>query len=125
MTTPPDGSPRRLVLIDFDWHDADLLLGLLREPGLSIRLVAGNGPEDPGVRIAVLCGLARTLELADLTREIFDVALVGEHSRRREPLDRLLRLLGTDVASPQAFVRQRGAERRVPDAAPGAATPDG
>ena len=86
---------RLLLLIDFDWQDADLLSDLFRQPGVSVRLVAGPGPQDPGVRMADLCGLPRTLDLADLTREIFDVALVGERSSRRTQLESLLVALGT------------------------------
>ena len=110
----PGGPLRRIVLVDFDWQDADLLPGLLRLPGLSIRLVAGAGPEDAGVRVAALCGLPRSVELADLTREIFDLALVGERSPRREQLERLLRALGTPVETPAEFVRDgHGRERRA------------
>lgn len=118
MTTldRPGGSSRRLVLIDFDWQDADLLPRLLRTPGVAIRLVAGLGPEDAGVRVAALCGLPRSVELADLTREIFDVALVSDRSPRREQLDRLLRALGTPIQSPGEFVRNgHPVERRALD----------
>ena len=108
----PGGSPRRIVLIDFDWQDADHLPGLLRMPGVAIRLVAGASPEDAGVRVAALCGLPRSVELADLTREIFDVALVGERSARREQLDRLLRALGTPIESPRQFVQNGNREDR-------------
>ena len=117
----------RLVLIDFDWQDADLLPELLRAPDVSIRLVAGAGPDDPGVRTAALCGLPRTQDLTDLTREIFDVALVGERSARLEPLARLLRVLGTSVQSPQQFVRHSdGIEPSAPSvpSAPPDAPPD-
>jgi hypothetical protein len=117
--TAPDrrgGSPRRLVLIDFDWHDADLLPALLRMRGVSIRLVTGSTSEDAGVRVAALCGLRRSVEVADLTREIFDLALVGERSPRRPQLERLLRALGTPIESPMAFARNGDAmERRGPD----------
>lgn len=113
----PDRSPRRLVLIDFDWRDADLMPRLMHAPGVAIQLVAGARRDDAGVRLAALCGLPHTLELADLTREIFDCALIGERSPRRESLDRLLRALGTPTDSPQAFdPLGRVAERRVPDA---------
>lgn len=117
MTTldRPGGSPRRLVLLDFDWQDADHLPGLLRAPGVSIRLVAGAGPEDAGVRVAALCGLPRSVELADLTREIFDVAIVGERSPRREQLERLLRALGTPIETASSFLRDgETGERRAP-----------
>jgi hypothetical protein len=95
---------RRVVLIDFDWQDADLMPELLRRPGVSVRLVAGERTEDPGVRVAELCGLPRTLDLADLTREIFDVALVGERSSRRTQLESLLLALGTPCQTPQDFL---------------------
>jgi hypothetical protein len=104
MTTPHHRTrPRHLVLIDFDWQDADLLPALQRTPDATIRLVVGRQAGDPGVRTAALCGLRRTHELAELTREIFDVALLGSRSPRREPLERLLRVLGTHVESPQGF----------------------
>lgn len=114
MTTldRPGGSPRRLVLLDFDWQDADHLPGLLRVPGVSIRLVAGSSPEDAGVRVAALCGLPRSVELGDLTREIFDVAIVGERSPRREQLERLLRALGTPIQTAADFLRDGDSEER-------------
>src|SRR5262245_66358604 len=86
MTTLPtatEGARRRIVLIDFDWQDADLLPRLLQRPGVSVRLVAGERTEDAGLRMAEVCGLPRTLDLADLTREIFDMALVSDRSVRR------------------------------------------
>jgi hypothetical protein len=95
---------RRLVLIDFDWADADLLPELLRQPDVSVRLVAGERNDDAGLRVAELCGLPRTVDLADLTREIFDLALVGERSVRRTQVEGLLQALGTPCASPQAYL---------------------
>jgi hypothetical protein len=68
-----------------------------------VRLVAGESEDNAGLRVAELCGLPRTLELADLTREIFDLALLGRHSGRRSQVERLLTALGTPVASPQTF----------------------
>jgi hypothetical protein len=101
------------VLIDFDWQDADLLPELLRMPGVSVRLVAGAADTEGGLRIAELCGLPRSTELADLTREIFDVALLSERSGRRDQVERLLRALGTPVESPEPFVRNgETSERR-------------
>ena len=124
MSDPAFAPTRRLVLIDFGWSDADLLPELIRAPGVSIGLVAGARVDDPGMRAAALCGLPRTLDLADLTREIFDLALVGEHSPRRQPLERLLRLLGTEIESPHRFVHPRRApEGGAPDAAPGESAP--
>jgi len=96
---------RRLLLIDFDWQDADLIPQLFREPGVSVRLVAGDGPQDPGVRVADLCGLPRTVDLADLTREIFDLAVVGERSSRRTQLESLLVALGTPCTTPEEYLR--------------------
>src|SRR5216117_2769560 len=122
MTTaePNSTSPWRVVLIDLDWQDADLLPELLRAPEVSVGLAIGSSPNDAGVRVAALCGLPRSLELADLTREIFDLALVSDRSPRRERLDRLLRALGTRIESPDEFVRHGDrAERRVKDEADG------
>src|SRR5262252_2051120 len=101
---PAVPSPRRLLLIDFDWRDADWLPDLFRSPGVSVRLVAGEGPQDPGVRMAELCGLPRTVDLADLTREIFDLALIGERSSRRTQLESLLVALGTPCMTPEEYL---------------------
>jgi hypothetical protein len=99
-----NGTDRRLLLVDFDWQDADLMPELLQQPGVSVRLVAGAGQEDAGIRLAELCGLPRTLDLADLTREIFDLALVSERSPRRTQIEGLLLALGTPSVTPQAFL---------------------
>ena len=66
--TPLNETRRRVVLVDFDWQDADLIPELLARPGISVRLVAGSDTDDAGVRLAELCGLPRTVDLADLTR---------------------------------------------------------
>ena len=95
---------RRLLLLDLDWQDADRLPGILNQPGVSVRLVAGQSAQDPGLRMAELCDLPRTLDLADLTREIFDLALVGERSPRRAQLEALLSALGTPVLTPDQFL---------------------
>jgi hypothetical protein len=102
---PAVPSVRRLLLIDFDWRDADWLPELFRSPGVSVRLVVGEGPQDPGVRMADLCGLPRTVDLADLTREIFDLALVGERSSRRTQLESLLVALGTPCMTAEEYLR--------------------
>ena len=60
---------------------------LLKRPAVSVRLVAGERTQDPGVRVAEMCGLPRTLDLAGLTREIFGLALVSERSSRRTQLE--------------------------------------
>ena len=111
--TITQGAQRRVVLIDFDWHDTDLLPKLLRQPGLAVRLVAGERSEEAGLRMAELCGLPRTLDLADLTREIFDLALVGERSPRRTQIEGLLLALGTPCQSPQSFLEDRGTSPEV------------
>jgi hypothetical protein len=94
------GALRRIVLIDFDWDDADTLPELLRAPGVRVQRVIGIDAENPGVRVAELYGLPHSLELADLTREVFDLAIVGERSPRREQVERLLRALGTPLQTP-------------------------
>jgi len=107
MTAPSavqPGAARRVVLIDFDWQDADLLPVLCKRPELSIRLVAGSKNDDPGLRVAELCGLPRTVDLGDLTREIFDLALVSERSVRRTQVEGLLRVLGTPCVTPESFL---------------------
>jgi hypothetical protein len=101
-----DGDLRRLVLVDFDWDDADLVPELLHKPGIAVRLVAGERAEDPGVQLAEMCGLPRTLDLADLTREIFDLALVSERSPRRSHVEGLLQAMGTPSQTPQDFVAE-------------------
>ncbi len=103
--SPRETPPKRIVLVDFDWRDADFLPELLARPGLSVRLVAGEKREDPGLRLAELCDLPRTTDLADLTREIFDVAVVSERSPRRTQIEGLLLALGTPCVSPESFLR--------------------
>src|SRR5882672_767997 len=97
-------APRRAVLIDFDWHDSDLMPSLLKQPGLAVRLVAGERPDEAGMRVAEMCGLPRTVDLADLTREIFDLALVSERSPRRTQVEGLLLALGTPSQTPQTYL---------------------
>jgi len=111
-----NANPKRVVLVDFDWGDADLMPELLRRPGVAVRLVAGNHAQDPGLRVAEMCGLPRTLDLADLTREIFDMALVGESSSRRSQLESLLLALGTPCLTPQEFLRGKPGEPPPPPA---------
>lgn len=101
---PRNDPARRAVLIDFDWQDSDLIPALIRQPGLTVRLVAGERPDEAGLRIAEMCGLPRTVDLADLTREIFDVALVSERSPRRTQVEGLLLALGTPSLTPQSFL---------------------
>ncbi|MBI1798124.1 MAG: hypothetical protein HYR73_00375 [Candidatus Eisenbacteria bacterium] len=114
LETSISGAQRRVVLIDFDWQDADLMPDLLRQPGLSGRLVAGERPDDAGLRVAELCGLPRTMDLADLTREIFDLAVVGERSARRTQIEGLLLALGTPCASPRSLFDGEHATEPVP-----------
>jgi hypothetical protein len=104
------------VLIDFDWQDADLIPALLRRPGISLCRVAGSREDEAGVRVAELYGVPRSLELADLTREIFDLALVGERSARRAQVESLLGALGTPVLSPTCFLGASPEPPRPPDA---------
>lgn len=108
MTHPSgDMALRRIVLVDFDACDADLLPDLLSRPEISVRLVAGRHEDEMGVRIAELCELPATTDLADLTRELFDLALVSERSPRRAQVEGLLLALGTPCASPRAFLEGR------------------
>jgi len=107
-STVLNGVQRRLVLVDFDWQDADIMPELLQQPGVSVRLVAGERPDNAGVRLAEVCGLPRTVDLADLTREIFDLALVSERSPRRTQIEGLLLALGTPSVSPQSFLTGDG-----------------
>jgi len=115
-STVPLGAQRRVVLIDFDWHDADLMPELLRQPGISVRLVAGERPDDAGLRVADLCGLPRTVDLADLTREIFDLAVLSERSPRRTQVEGLLLALGTPTATPESLVEGRTLSEPEPPA---------
>lgn len=102
-STAPDAPPRRVVLVDFDWRDADLLPELLARPCLAVRLVAGDA-DDAGLKMAELCELPCTTDLADLTREIFDVAVVGERSPRRAQIEGLLLALGTPCVTPEGLL---------------------
>lgn len=103
--TSHDSTPRRVVLVDFDWRDADLLPELLARPGLAVRLVAGERSDGAGLKMAELCELPRTTDLADLTREIFDLAVVSERSPRRTQIEGLLLALGTPCVSPESLLR--------------------
>lgn len=103
-TTFHGSSPKRVVLVDFDWRDADLLPELLAQPGLSVRLVAGQRSDGAGLKMAELCELPRTTDLADLTREIFDLAVLSERSPRRTQVEGLLLALGTPCVSPESLV---------------------
>jgi hypothetical protein len=105
-TPPPDhlDIPRRVVLIDLDWQEADLVPELLRRAEFHVRLVAGDSEDNAGLRVAELCGLPRTVELADLTREIFDLALLGEKSSRKAQVERLMTALGTPVVAPHTLM---------------------
>jgi hypothetical protein len=105
VTTSPDAPPKRVVLVDFDWRDADFLPELLARPGLSVRLVAGPGSDGAGLKMAELCELPRTSDLADLTREIFDLAVVSDRSPRRTQIEGLLLALGTPCVSPESLLR--------------------
>jgi hypothetical protein len=107
--TQPPVTPtgQKLLLVDFDWRDTDLLPELFRRAGVSVRLVVGHGPQDPGWKLAEVCGLPRTLDLADLTREIFDLALVGERSSRRTQLESLLLALGTPCTTLEQYLSGR------------------
>src|SRR5512145_1061124 len=99
---------QKLLLVDFDWRDADLLPELFLRADVSVRLVVGNSPQDPGWKVAEVCGLPRTLDLADLTREIFDLALVGERSSRRARVQSLLEALRTPCLTPREFLAIAG-----------------
>jgi hypothetical protein len=112
--TPLNETRRRVVLVDFDWQDADLIPELLARPGISVRLVAGSDTDDAGVRLAELCGLPRTVDLADLTREIFDLALVSERSPRRTQIEGLLLALGTPSLTPQLFMANESGADTTP-----------
>jgi hypothetical protein len=95
---------RRVVLVDFDWQDADLMPRLLSHPGVSVRLVAGQDQDNAGLRLAEMCGLPRTTDLGDLTREIFDIALLSQRSPRRAQVEGLLTALGTLCWDPAQFL---------------------
>ena len=55
--------------------------------------------------MAELCELPRTTDLADLTREIFDLAVVSERSPRRTQIEGLLLALGTPCVTPEGLLR--------------------
>jgi hypothetical protein len=116
-TAVTEAARRRVVLIDFDWQDADLLPRLLKRPGFLVRLVAGERTEDGGLRMAEVCGLPRTLDLADLTREIFDLALVSDRSLRRTRVQSLLEALRTPCLSPLEFLEREEGKAAAPPAA--------
>jgi hypothetical protein len=109
------GGARRLLLVDLDWSESDLVPALIRDPSVSVVLA--------GVRVGRLCGLPTTHDLADLTREIFDLALVGARSPRRAQIERLLCALGTPVIDPGGWTAEGHPGRRATDD-PGAFSDD-
>jgi hypothetical protein len=100
--------------VDFDWDDAELVPALLRQPGHTVGLVAGQRPDDAGMRLAELCDLPRTFDLTDLTRQLFALALVSGRSPRRAHVESLLQAMGTPSQTPQGFLGQRTASREAP-----------
>jgi hypothetical protein len=86
-----------MVLVDLGWEDADAILREMGREDVEVRLVLGAGPDDPGVRVAGLLGVPHSTDLVDLTRELFDVAVIGAASPRRAALERLLASLGTEI----------------------------
>jgi len=110
---PRNGARRRVVLVDLDWSEVDLVPELLRHPGLHVVRVGGEHADDPGMRVAELCGVPRTLDVADLTREHVEIALIGRASPRRTQLVGLLQAVGATVRAPHAYLEAlRGHERR-------------
>jgi hypothetical protein len=100
---PPASAVRRVVLIDPSETEAGAIPAVTAMPGVHLCLVACDHPAAPGVRAAERAGVRVTLDLADLTRDVYDVALLGEHSPRRARLLGLMRALGTPVTTPHEF----------------------
>jgi hypothetical protein len=107
--------PRRMALVDLGWDDADAILRGMGREDLEVRLVLGTGLDEPGVRVARLLGVPHSTDLVDLTRELFDVAVIGASSPRRAALERLIGSLGTEIlehpSSPSVAGRDAGANR--------------
>lgn len=114
----------RVALIDLDWNEADRFAELVRKSGTSTLLVAGESTDDPGLRVAGLCDVPRTIHLEDVAQGGFDVAWIGERSRRRAQVEALLGTLGIPIRSLEEMlaelnVTERGPSRvREPSRAP-------
>jgi hypothetical protein len=104
--SPLPQTPLRVVLIDFDWHDAETMLRLVARPEIEIRLVLGPANDSPAFRLAELGKLPRSTDLGDLTREMFDLALISDHSPRSAHVEAILTVLGTPSRSPERFLME-------------------
>ncbi|MGH7125445.1 MAG: hypothetical protein ACREFI_13805, partial [Stellaceae bacterium] len=108
------GAARRLVAIDFDWGEADLLSELLRFPEIVIERVVGAHEDDPGFRAGAVCGVPRTLDLLGSAYARCDLALLGASSPRRGAVANFLAGLDLPVAEPRAFLQRL----RTPEPSP-------
>lgn len=102
--TKPSPAVRRVVLVDLSPEDSSLVAQLLRLPGISVRLVAVPPESSVGIGAEVLAGVPFTRDLRDLTRQVFDLALMGSSSSRRAEIERILAINGTPLLPLEAFL---------------------
>jgi hypothetical protein len=117
--TPPPA--RQVLLIDLEMEDLDVVVALLRDPTVRIRRVAGRVGSvggDAGLRAARLWGLPTCADVVDLTREIYDVAVIGSRSPRGAQLEQLMRTLETAVVGTDDVRRDGGLFVPSPTEAP-------
>ena len=104
VTPPPT---RQILVIDLELEDLDVVMELLRDPTVTIRRVTGL-VDDAGLRAARLWRLPTFTDLVDLTREIYDVTVIGSRSPRRPQLEQLMRTLETAVVTVDDVRRDGG-----------------
>jgi hypothetical protein len=85
-------------------EDAFLVSELMMRPGVSVRLVAVPPESTIGTGAEQLLGIPLTRDLGDLTRQIFDLALMGSSSSRRTEIERVLAISGTPVLPLESFL---------------------
>jgi hypothetical protein len=88
---------RRLALIDLGEREAAAIASIAERADFSVQLAVGERAGDPWLQALAGRGIAATTEIAELTRHVFDVAVVGEASPRRERMITLMRAMGTQV----------------------------
>ncbi len=90
----PQPAPRRIALIDLGERESDLLPALLERAECTIELAVAERAEEPWLRTLADRGVPWTTDLAEITRHVFDEALVGAASPRRDRVETLMRAIG-------------------------------
>lgn len=99
-----------MVLIDFGAEDLEFLPRLFARPDFSVRLVLDRGANPATDGIAAACGANLSRDIADITRQVFDLALLGSRAARGVELEFLLGAMGTPVRYVTEFLEEEGDE---------------